>query len=186
MLQAMVEKAVSDCRTQRTPDADDSGEGCGVHVLGGRLQRMVASLRGAKPRDDPGRPRVGNTYLIACRSHQGRGEDTRRAEVLSLLFSLSAIHTVCAGLGTMPSATALAGIQQIPGGSTEHEATSATTLMGGGTAPGSISTPSGNSVAALMANLLPQANTGLASASQGVYVGEGLPPVPAKLAAKIH
>ena len=59
VLQAMVEKAVSDCRTQRTPDADNSGEGCGVHAHGGRFQRMVASLRGARPRDDPGRPRVG-------------------------------------------------------------------------------------------------------------------------------
>ena len=35
-----------------------------------------------------------------------------------------------------------------------------------------------------MANLLSQANSGLAG-SQGVYVGEGLPPVPTKLAAKI-
>ena len=76
----------------------------------------------------------------------------------------------------MPSANALAGIPQVPGGSTEQEAMPATTLTGGGTAPGSSSTPSGDSVAALMANLLPQANAGLALASQGVYVGEGLPP----------
>ena len=86
----------------------------------------------------------------------------------------------------MPSATALAGIPQIPSGSTEQEATPAKTLTGGGTAPGSSSTPSGDSVAALIANLLHQSNAGLASASQGVYVGEGLPPVPAKLAAKIR
>ena len=125
-----------------------------------------------------------NTYPVACRSHQGRGEDTRR--VLPLFFLLSAIHTVCAGLGTMPSATALARIPQIPGGSTEHEAAPATTLTREGTAPGSSSSPSRNSVAALMANLLPQANAGLASATQGVYVGEGLTLVPAKLAAKIR
>ena len=37
----------------------------------------------------------------------------------------------------------------------------------------------------LMANLLPQANSGLSTGSQGVYVGEGLPPVPTKLTAKI-
>lgn len=37
-----------------------------------------------------------------------------------------------------------------------------------------------------MANLFPQANSGLVSGSQGVYVGEGLPPVPTKLAAKIQ
>ena len=36
-----------------------------------------------------------------------------------------------------------------------------------------------------MANLLPQANSGLSTGSQGVYVGEGLPPVPTKLTAKI-
>ena len=40
-------------------------------------------------------------------------------------------------------------------------------------------------MADLMANLLPQATLGLATGSQGVYVGEGLPPVPTKLAAKI-
>ena len=38
----------------------------------------------------------------------------------------------------------------------------------------------------LMTNLLLQANTGLTSGVQGVYTGEGLPPVPAKLAAKIR
>ena len=37
-----------------------------------------------------------------------------------------------------------------------------------------------------MAILLPQANAGLTSATQGVYVGEGLPPMPAKLAATIR
>ena len=37
-----------------------------------------------------------------------------------------------------------------------------------------------------MANLLPQANLGLASGCQDVYVREGLPPVPTKLAAKIQ
>ena len=125
-----------------------------------------------------------NTYPVACHSHHGRGEDTHR--VLPLFFLLSAIHTVCAGLGTtMPSATTLAGIPQISGGSQEHKAAPATTLTGEGTAPGSSSSPSGNSVAALMANLLPQANAGLTSATQGVYVGEGLPPMPAKLAVTI-
>ena len=57
-LQAMVEKAVSDCRVQRTPDADNSSECCGVHVHWGRFQSMVGSLRNSKPRDDLGRPRV--------------------------------------------------------------------------------------------------------------------------------
>ena len=43
--------------------------------------------------------------------------------------------------------------------------------------------PHGDSVSTLVANLLPQANAGLASVAKGVYVGEGL--VPAKVAAKI-
>ena len=38
----------------------------------------------------------------------------------------------------------------------------------------------------LMANILPFASSVLASPSQGVYVGEGLPPVPLKLAKKIQ
>ena len=59
VLQAMVEKAVSDCRVQRTPDADNSSECCGVHVRWECFQSMVASLRNSKPRDDPGHPRVG-------------------------------------------------------------------------------------------------------------------------------
>ena len=37
-----------------------------------------------------------------------------------------------------------------------------------------------------MANLLPHANPSLLRASNGVYVGDGLPPVPSKLAAKIR
>ena len=36
-----------------------------------------------------------------------------------------------------------------------------------------------------MANMLPQANTGLNTVTQGVHVGEGLPAVPAKVAVKI-
>ena len=37
----MVEKAFSDCRAQRTPDADNSDEWCGMHVRWGRFQPMV-------------------------------------------------------------------------------------------------------------------------------------------------
>ena len=40
--------------------------------------------------------------------------------------------------------------------------------------------------ASLMTNILPFASSALATPSQGVYVGEGLPPVPLKLANKIH
>lgn len=41
-------------------------------------------------------------------------------------------------------------------------------------------------MSALMVNLLPQANTVLASGTQGVYVEKSMPPVPSKLAAKIQ
>ena len=38
----------------------------------------------------------------------------------------------------------------------------------------------------MMANTLPQSNTGLAATTQGVFVGEGLSPVPIQLAADIQ
>lgn len=43
-----------------------------------------------------------------------------------------------------------------------------------------------DSVAAMIANLLPQATPGLTITSQGGYVGEGLPPVSTKIATKIQ
>lgn len=45
--------------------------------------------------------------------------------------------------------------------------------------------PTGASVAAKLTNLLPMANVALSAGSGGIYVGNGLPPVPVKLAAKI-
>ena len=56
----------------------------------------------------------------------------------------------------------------------------------GGDTPGTNVSTAGGSVAVLMANLLRQANSGLTTGSQGVYVGEGLAPVPTKLVAKIN
>ena len=55
----------------------------------------------------------------------------------------------------------------------------------GGTKPMS-KVLAGASIAAKLANLLPSANAELAPVSEGVYVGDGLPPVPTKLAAKIR
>lgn len=46
--------------------------------------------------------------------------------------------------------------------------------------------PTGASVAAKLTNLLPMANVALSAGSGGIYVGNGLPPVPLKLAAKIR
>ena len=86
----------------------------------------------------------------------------------------------------MPPASALGGIPTVLGAPSETEASEALPQPGGVDTPGSSVSTTGGSVAALMANLLPQANSGLASGSQGVYVGEGLPPVPTKLAAKIR
>ena len=45
--------------------------------------------------------------------------------------------------------------------------------------------PTEASVAAKLANLLPMANAALSAGSGGVYMGDGLPPVLVKLAAKI-
>ena len=97
----------------------------------------------------------------------------------------------------MPSATALEGIAWIAYtgadartmGTDPRTSTGTvrrtTTALSGGEAAGINIAPTGESASALMANLLPQANSGPASTPQGVYVGEGLPPVPAKVAAKI-
>ena len=55
---------------------------------------------------------------------------------------------------------------------------------GGGTGG---STPfASEGMAALIKNLLPLANSSLSVPTEGVYVGEGMPPVPAKLAKKIN
>ena len=55
--------------------------------------------------------------------------------------------------------------------------TRAVTPVGGGDTPGSDVASVGSSVMALLANLLPQANTDLFTGAQGIYVREGLPPV---------
>ena len=42
------------------------------------------------------------------------------------------------------------------------------------------------SITAMLANLLPIANSSLQQPSEGVYMGDGIPPVPVKLAARIR
>ena len=86
----------------------------------------------------------------------------------------------------MPPVSAMGGIPTVLGAPSETEASEALLQPGEGDTPGTGVSTVGGSVAALMANLLPQANSGLASGCQGVYVGKGLPPVPIKLAAKIR
>lgn len=88
-------------------------------------------------------------------------------------------------LGTMQLETLLVEILQISSSPVEARTT---TLTGGGHAQGSSSMPASDFVANMMANILPQATAGggRCNASQGVYVGEGLPPVPMKMAAKIQ
>ena len=87
----------------------------------------------------------------------------------------------------MPTGDALEEIPRV-GGTTATAAGDATpklsSLVGGTKAMSKV--PAGVSVAAKLANLLPSANAELAPVSEGVYVGDGLPPVPAKLAAKIR
>ena len=72
----------------------------------------------------------------------------------------------------MPPTGALDGIPTVtdPPGGEGHDTT----------------TPSGVSIAAKIANLLQGAATGLTQPSKGIYIGDGLPPVPPKLAAKIQ
>ena len=89
------------------------------------------------------------------------------------------------GFVKMPTRDALEEIPRV-GGTTATAAGDATpkpnSLIGGTKATSKV--PAGVSVAAKLANLLPSANTELTPCSDGVYVGDGLPLVPAKLAAK--
>ena len=91
------------------------------------------------------------------------------------------------GFGKMPTGDALEEIPRV-GGMTATAAGDATpkpnSLIGGMKATNKV--PAVVSVAAKLANLLPSANAELAPCSDGVYIGDGLPPVPAKLAAKIR
>ena len=99
--------------------------------------------------------------------------------------TLTALLVACSGLGTMPPEISLAAIPQIwqPRGGQDDRGHNP---HGKGGAPGSSGTLARDSVAAMMANLLPQATPGQANVSPGVYVGEGLPPVPMKIAVKIR
>ena len=80
----------------------------------------------------------------------------------------------------MPTAEALAGIPVAtdplapPSGTRENPSNSG-------------EEPSGMGPGATMCNLLPAAgNVGASAPSTGIYIGEGLPPVPLKLAEKIR
>ena len=78
--------------------------------------------------------------------------------------------SIHAGLGSMPLPEALASIPRVDD-----------------TAIGAPSAPTQQmSAAAMLANLLPSANPSLQLPTGGVYMGDGIPPVPAKLAAKIR
>ena len=80
----------------------------------------------------------------------------------------------------MPSREALEGLPTVNGGSSgssEPLASVHTNLL---------LAPTGARTANSLTNLLPQATASLTPASAGVYVGDGLPPVPQKLADKIR
>ena len=77
------------------------------------------------------------------------------------------------GLGSMPSATAMRQIPRISDASTVADTSTATNPGHGWEALGLIAIPLGESAAALMGNMLLQANTDLNTLAQGVYVGEG-------------
>ena len=88
----------------------------------------------------------------------------------------------------MPTGDALEEIPRIDGTTAiaaEGAPPKPNSLIGGTKAMSKV--PAGASIVAKLANLLPSANAELAPVSEGVYVGDdGLPPVPAKLAAKIR
>ena len=88
------------------------------------------------------------------------------------------------GLGIMPSLAALAGLPSLGHSSTQSDPTPS---PGDGTSKGASDTPprtSGSSI--LITNLLPFVGDSLKISSEGVYIGDGIPPVPDELAAKIR
>ena len=93
----------------------------------------------------------------------------------------------------MPSLTALTGLPSIARGITLPTVTPASvvgTTTGAGLLPPLPSPPivsgTGTSASASHTNLLPYVGGGLRLSSEGVYVGDGVPPVPEKLASKIR
>ena len=86
----------------------------------------------------------------------------------------------------MPPAAALGGISQILGAPLVALATDATTPNAEGEVLGLSPVTHGDSASALLANLLPQASSGIALVAKDVYVGKGLSLVPAKVVAKIR
>ncbi len=92
-------------------------------------------------------------------------------------------------LGAMPPPSALAGIPTLP----QPMPTSIPTGLGlppvtavASTVAGTTPTAAMASATALVANLLPLSGLGGPPGANGVYIGEGLPPVPAKLAERIR
>ena len=77
-----------------------------------------------------------------------------------------------APLGTMPGTTALMSLPQVEGGTPASVAVETTPPTAG--------------VASVLANLLPLAGSTLTRQTTGAYVGDGLPPVPPRLASKIR
>ena len=157
-------------------------------------------------------PRDDGVHVVPLLRHKGRGYMAaqrsgiaRRSGVRGLPSILRTVSSGCVGIGMMPSAAALAGLP-ISGGAGPNPRLetpgAGTTAVPKGLAqppPGAGPAQSGNlpgtgkhpvgqldSVSAQIANLLPMANPGLEQVVGGVYVGDGRPPVPPKLAAKIR
>ena len=128
----------------------------------------------------------------------------RRSGVRGLPSILRTVSSGCVGIGMMPLAAALAGLPISdgpgpnprleppgPGTTAVPQGLSQSPLGAGpaqsGNLPGTGKLPMEqlDSVSAQIANLLSMANPGLEQVVGGVYVGDGRPPVPPKLAAKI-
>ena len=84
------------------------------------------------------------------------------------------VNSITAGLGSMPSVGDLTGLPPTAG------------PVPPGVASASVQAGSALSSSALLSNLLPVLGKKSALGSPSIYVGEGLPPVPTKLAEKIR
>ena len=126
------------------------------------------------------RPTRGWSHVISTDTsglHRGKG-----GNVMGRLLFRGPFPLV--GLGTMPSLAALAGLPSLKDSSTQLDPT---LLPDEGAGKGTSSTTPGMSGSSTsITNLLPFVGDSLKIRSEGVYIGDGIPPIPDKLATKIR
>jgi len=120
-----------------------------------------------------GTGKVGHQTTVHELRHAGTGNILCHTTVCGPF-----VHT---GFGSMPTSEALVGIPYI-GGSTSATGRDTTPP----THDSSYNILSGASVSVTLSNLFPLAGAALVPVSEGEYVGDGLHPVPTKVATKIQ